>query len=412
MDILISGAGVAGPVLAYWLQRYGYTPVVVEHTPRPRLGLGGHAVDLFAPASEVMDRMGLLPRLQAARVETSALRYELPGGSSIDVDLRDISEAFADDRHLEIMRGDLATILQDATADRVEYRFGDSIAALAEDAAGIDVTFDSGRTGRFDLVLGADGLHSAVRRLIFGPEDELSHHLGGYLAVGTLPNYRELTTHTVLYNAVDRIAAMYPVAQTGQARAVFLFRHPTELVYDHRDIDAQRRLLRTEYRNEGWEIPRLLDEMDRADDFYLDAISQIRMDSWSRGRVSLVGDAGYAPGPAVGGGTTLAVVGAYLLARALAEAGGAHQQAFTVYERQLRDYVRRCREAAPGVLRRGIPRSRAHLRFNALATRLLTRMPAALRTRLLAGGASSALSSFALPDEAAPPELDAQKRVG
>lgn len=412
MNILISGASVAGPVLAYWLQHYGFTPVVVERTPRPRLGLGGHAVDLFAPASEVMDRMGLLPRLRAASVETSALRYERPSGSPLEIDLRDISEAFADDRHLEIMRGELASILQDATADRVEYRFGDSIAALAEDDAGVDVAFDSGRTGRFDLAIGADGLHSTVRRLVFGPEEEVSHHLGGYLAVGTLPNYRELTTHTVLYNAVDRIAAMYPVTQTGQARAVFLFRHATELVYDHRDIDAQRRLLRTEYRNEGWEIPRLLDEMDRADDFYLDAISQIRMDSWSRGRISLVGDAGYAPGPAVGGGTTLAVVGAYLLARALAESGGAHERAFAVYEEQLGDYVRRCREAAPGVLRRGIPRSRAHLHFNAMATRLLTRLPAALRKRLLAGGASSALSSFALPDEAARPDMDVQKRIG
>lgn len=412
MDILISGAGVAGPVLAYWLQRYGFTPVVVERTPRPRLGVGGHAVDLFAPASEVMDRMGLLPRLRAASVETSALRYERPGGPPIEVDLRDISEAFADDRHLEIMRGELAALLQEATADRVDYRFGDSIAALAEDDAGIDVTFESGRTGRFDLLIGADGLHSTVRRLVFGPEDEVSHHLGGYLAVGTLPNYRELSAHTVLYNAVDRIAAMYPVAQTGQARAVFLFRRAVAPVYDHRDIDAQRRLLRAEYRSEGWEIPRLLDEMDRADDFYLDTISQIRLDSWSRGRVTLVGDAGYAPGPAVGGGTTLAVVGAYLLARALAEAGGTHEQAFTAYQRQLGDYARRCRDVAPGVLRRGIPRSRAQLHFNALATRLLTRLPAALARRVLAGGASNTLSSFDLPDEAVPPDINALGHVG
>lgn len=411
MNILISGAGVAGPVLAYWLQHYGFTPVVVERTPRPRLGLGGHAVDLFAPASEVMDRMGLLPALRAAQVETSALRYELPAGSSIDVDLRDISEAFADNRHLEIMRGDLVALLYEATADRVEYRFGESISALTEDEAGVEITFDSGHTGRFDLVIGADGLHSTVRRLAFGPEDEVSHHLGGYLAVGSLPNYRELTTHTVLYNAVDRIAAMYPVAQTGQARAVFLFRRATEPVYDHRDIDAQRRMLRTEYRNEGWEIPRLLDEIDRADDFYLDAISQIRLASWSRGRVSLVGDAGYAPGPAVGGGTTLAIVGAYLSARALAEAGGAHERAFAAYEEQLGDYARRCQEAAPGVLRRGIPRSRVHLRFNAMATRLLIRMPAGLRKRLLAGGASSALSSFTLPDEATPPGIETLRHV-
>ncbi|MGI5220064.1 FAD-dependent monooxygenase [Nocardia sp. CA-290969] len=401
MNILISGASIAGPVLAYWLDRYGFTPVVVERTPRPRLGLGGHAVDLFAPAGAVMDRMALLPRLRAASVETSALRYEKASGSAVEIDLRDISAAFGDDRHLEIMRGDLAAILLDATADRVDYRFGDSIATLTEDGAGVEVTFDSGRTGRFDLVIGADGLHSTVRRLVFGPEDELEHHLGAYLAVGTLPNYRNLSTHTVLYNAVDRIAAMYPVARTGEARAVFLFRRPGAVDYDHRDIDAQRRLLRAEYRSEGWEIPRLLDEMDRADDFYLDSISQIHLDSWSRGRVSLVGDAGYCPGPAVGGGTTLAVVGAYVLAGALAESSGAHEAAFRAYEEQLGDYVRRCRAVAPGVLRRGIPRSRAHLLFSDTALRVLPHLPASISKRLMSGGASATLSDFAVPDRVA-----------
>ncbi|MEU4314724.1 FAD-dependent monooxygenase [Nocardia sp. NPDC024068] len=399
MDILISGASVAGPVLAYWLDRFGFDPVVVERTPRPRLGLGGHAVDLFAPATEVMDRMGLVPRLRAANTDTSVLRYERPGRSAIEVDLRDFSAAFADERHLEIMRGELAAILHEATGSGVEYRFGDSIATLAQDPRGVDVTFDSGRTGRFDLVIGADGLHSTVRRLAFGPEDRLRHHLGGYLAVGTLPNYRELSEQTVLYNAVDRIAAMYPVWQTGAARAVFLFRRRGGTDFDHRDIDAQRRMLRAEYGNEGWEIPRLLDEMDRAEDFYLDSIGQIRLDSWSRGRVALVGDAGYAPGPAVGGGTTLAVVGAYVLARALAEAGGAPGAAFTAYQEQLSDYARRCAEVAPAVLRRGVPSSRAQLRFSEAALRLLPRLPAPLRHRLMAGGPSTKLADFTLPAE-------------
>lgn len=402
MDVLISGASVAGPVLAYWLDRFGFDPVVVERTPRPRLGLGGHAVDLFAPATEVMDRMGLVPRLRAASTESTVLRYERPGRSAVEVDLRDFSEAFADERHLEIMRGELAAILHEATAGRVEYRFGESIADLTQDADGVDITFDSGRTGRFGLVIGADGLHSTVRRLVFGPEDGLRHHLGGYLAVGTLPNYRELSERTVLYNAVDRIAAMYPVRRTGEARAVFLFRRSGEPDFDHRDIGAQRRLLRAEYGSEGWEIPRLLDEMDRAEDFYLDSIGQIRLDSWSRGRVALVGDAGYAPGPAVGGGTTLAVVGAYVLARALAETGGAPGPAFAAYREQLRDYARRCAEVAPEVLRRGVPRSRAQLWFNEAALRVLPRLPAALRLRIMAGGPSTKLADFALPGDTDP----------
>ncbi|MFI5716810.1 FAD-dependent monooxygenase [Nocardia sp. NPDC051750] len=398
MEVLIVGASVAGPVLAYWLDRFGFTPTVVERTPRPRLGLGGHAVDLFAPATEVMDRMDLVPRLRAASTESTVLRYERPGRPSFDLDLRELSEAFADGSHLEIMRGELAEILHDATRDRIDYRFGASISGLTEHDDGVDVTFDSGETRRFDLVIGADGLHSTVRRLVFGPEQQLRHRLGGCLAVGTLPNYLDLPALTVIYNSVDRLAAMYPVWQTGQARAVFLFRPGGDISFDHRDIDEQRRLLRAAYAGEGWEVPRLLDEMDRADDFYLDTIDQIRLDSWSRGRVTLVGDAGYAPGPAVGGGTTLAVVGAYVLARALAEAGGAHETAFAAYEEQLGDYVRRCREVAPGVLRRGIPRSRARLRFNEYAMRLLPRLPAGIVHRLMADGASNTLSSFTLPD--------------
>ncbi|WP_084487536.1 FAD-dependent monooxygenase [Nocardia sienata] len=398
MHILISGASVAGPVLAYWLDRFGFTPVVVERTALPRLGLGGHAVDLFAPATAVMGHMDLLEPLREASTESTALRLERPGKRSIDVDLRDISEAFTDGRHLEIMRGELAAILHEATGSRVDYRFGDSIAELTDHGDGVAVTFDSGASARFDLVIGADGMHSRVRELVFGPEERWRQHLGGYFAVGTLPNHRELAGLTLLYNAVDRIAAMYPVRQTGLARAVFLFRRGEEQGHDPRDIDAQRRLLRAEYRDEGWDIPLLLDEMDRAEDFYLDSISRIRLDAWSRGRVALVGDAGYAPGPAVGGGTSLAVVGAYLLARALAEAGGDHSVAFPAYQAQVDDYARRCREVAPAVLRRGIPRSRTQLLFSETAMRLLPHVPRGIRARLMSGSASSTLSDFTVPE--------------
>lgn len=398
MDVLISGASVAGPVLAYWLDRFGFTPVVVERTPFPRLGLGGHAVDLFAPATAVMDHMDLLGPLREASTESTALRLERPGKRPIAVDLRDISDAFADGRHLEIMRGELAAILHEATGSRVDYRFGDSIADLTDHGDDVAVTFDSGASARFDLVIGADGVHSRVRELVFGPEERWRWHLGAYFAVGTLPNYRELAGLTLLYNAVDRIAAMYPVRQTGLARAVFLFRRGEEARHDPRDIDAQRRLLRAEYRDEGWDIPLLLDEMDQADDFYLDSVSRIQLDTWSRGRVALVGDAGYAPGPAVGGGTSLAVVGAYLLARALAEAGGDHEVAFPAYRAQVDAYARRCREVAPAVLRRGIPRSRTQLLAGETAMRLLPHIPRRLRARLMSGSASSTLSSFTVPD--------------
>ncbi|PXY18538.1 FAD-dependent monooxygenase [Prauserella flavalba] len=401
MNVLISGASVAGPVLAYWLARAGFSPVVVERTPRPRLGLGGHAVDLFAPAMEVARRMGIVPALREAALPPAAIRLERPGRRAIDTDLADLSDAFADGNHLEVMRGELASTLHDATRDDVEYVFGDSIRTLAEDAGGVDVTFDSGLSRRFDLVIGADGLHSNVRRLAFGPERDFLHHLGGYLAVFTLPDHLGLEGRTVLYNAVDRVVAMYAVPGTGQARAVLLFR-AGELAYDHRDVAEQKRLLRKQFAGAGWEVPRLLDAVDDADDFYLDAIGQIRMDTWTRGRVTLVGDAGYSPGPAVGGGTTLAMAAAYVLARALADARGDHTAAFAAYEHGMRDYVLRCRGVAPRVLRNGVPRSPAHVALTAFSLRLLPRLPRAIRRRALANGASSTLSSFTLPGEDGP----------
>src|SRR5690606_26106686 len=282
-------------------------------------GLGGHAVDLFEPAMEVASRMGLVSALREARTESELLVLERPGRPAAELRLNAVVPAFDDDKHVEILRGELATILHGVTRDDVEYRFGDSIRTLAEDATGVDVTFESGETRRFDLVVGADGLHSRVRELVFGPESEFRHDLGGYFAVFSLPNYRRLVGKIVLHLDVNRMAAVYPVRQAKDARAVLMFRSDTTSQPDHRDVAAQRELVRKTYAGQEWELPRLLAAMDDADDFYLDTISQIRMPSWSRGRVVLVGDAGYSPGPAVGGGTTLAMVAAYTLAHALEE---------------------------------------------------------------------------------------------
>lgn len=398
MRVLISGASVAGPVLAYWLARAGIEPVVVERTPAPRFGLGGHAVDLFAPAMDVIARMGLDERVRAAGTGTTTLRYERAGKPPTDVDLRTISADVAAGNHVEIMRGTLAQILHEAVADDVDHVFGDSIATLHEDRSGVDVTFDSGREERFGLVIGADGLHSNVRNLAFGPEELFRSHLGGYLAVFSVPNDLGLTDEIVLYNEVDCIAATYRVVETGRARAVVLFRRKDELTYDHRDVDAQKRLLRRELAGGGGRPAELLRNVDAADDFYFDSISRISADSWSRGRVGLVGDAAYAPGPAVGGGTTTAAAGAYVLARSLTTTAPDHTAGFAAYERSLRDYVDRCAAAAPKALRSGIPRSRTELALAGAAIRVLHLLPSRLRHRVVAGGVPKALSSFTLPD--------------
>jgi 2-polyprenyl-6-methoxyphenol hydroxylase-like FAD-dependent oxidoreductase len=396
-QVLICGASIAGPTLAYWLRRSGYAPTVVERTPTLRAGLGGHAVDLFGPAVDVVEWMGVLPAALAARTRTEMISFERPGKAAITVSMNRLVAGISD-RHVEIMRGELASILHEATRHDVEYLFGNSIRTLDQNATEVRVTFAHGPPRRFDLVIGADGLHSVVRRLTFGEETTFRRWLGGYFAVFTVANYLGLDGRMVSYTVPGRVAAMYPVHQTGEARAGFLFRRSREVDYDYHDVEAQKRLLRSAYAGDGWELPRLLAELDRATDFYFDSISQIVMDTWWRGRVSLVGDAGYCPGPAVGGGTSIAVVGAYVLAAALRDAGGDHAGALRNYEAEMGELVRRSRGIGPATLRTLVPRTAGQVWLSAQMMRLVPRLPARLQRRLYAlqGGPSRALGSISL----------------
>ncbi|WP_068927992.1 FAD-dependent monooxygenase [Planobispora rosea] len=375
MRVLISGASVAGPVLAHWLARYGFTVTVVERAPALRKA-GGHAVDLFRPAMDIADRMGLAERIQARRTGTERLAFRTAGGDRpYEAEVGRLIRIMSD-RHVEIMRDDLSEILYEATRHDVEYLFGDSIAAITEEPGGVEVTFERGPARGFDLVIGADGLHSNVRRLVFGPESRFSTWIGAYLAVMSLPNYLGLRDRMEGVTDVNKLVGMYGGAHLDDARAIFMFRPAAELDYHHRDVGRQKELLRENFAGMGWEVPRLIgEELDRASTFYFDSITQLRMDTWSRGRVSLVGDAGYCPGPAVGGSTSLAVVGAYVLAGELAEARGDHTRAFPAYEREIGDYVRRSRTFAVGAARRLIPRSRLDLWAMVQGIRLVDHVP-------------------------------------
>ena len=402
-DVLICGASVAGPALSYWLHRCGFRVTVVEQTPALRRGWGGHAVDLFGPAVDIAERMGILPQVLKARTRTELISFVRPDKALVDVDFTRLAAGISD-RHVEIMRGELAALLHDATRNDVDYAFGDSIRSLTQDDGGVEVTFEHAAARRFDLVVGADGLHSTVRRLTFGDEFRFRRYLGGYLAVYTVANHLRLHRRMLTYLTPGKLAATYPVHQTGQARAAFLFRRPQEFDYHHRDLELQKRLLREHFAGDGWEVPRLLAGLNGTEDFYFDSISQIVMDRWSHGRISLVGDAGYSPGAAVGGGTSVAIIGAYLLAQALCDIDGDHVRAFDRYEHAMRGLVTRSRRASYTTMKTLIPATQRQVWLTVQAMRLVPRLPTAVQRRLFAvqGGPAAALKSVTLTDEDPP----------
>ena len=210
-------------------------------------------------------------------------------------------------------------------------------------------------------MVGADGLHSTIRRLVFGPESAYTTWIGGYIAVASVPDDHHLRNSMLGITGIHRLVGVYRARHMTDARAFFLFRPPAQLRYDHRDQARQKQLLREAFGDMGGEVPGLLDQAERSSTFYFDSITQLRMDTWSRGRVTLVGDAGYCPGPAVGGSTSLAVVGAFTLAGELALAGGDHTVAYPAYENAMSSYVQSSRAFAVTMAKRLVPGNRAEL---------------------------------------------------
>ncbi|MYX08923.1 FAD-dependent oxidoreductase [Streptomyces sp. SID8375] len=398
--VLISGASIAGPALAHWLHRYGFAVTVVERAPELRTG--GYKVDIRGAAIEVAERMGILEDIQRASTDMRTGAYVNDDGKRIATLPAGIFGARLG-RDDEIMRGDLARILHERTRSDVEYVFGDSITSLTErpdgrhddhrdgrqggaghaghDTGGVSVTFERGAPRRFDLVVGADGLHSNVRRLAFGPEEQFVRHLGAYISAFSLPNELGLDREELYHAVPGKLISVYSSAGDPAAKGMLTFRSP-RLAYDHRKPAEQLALLEAAFKgvgvspSEGWkEVPRLLEAAREADDFYFDGLQLIEMDRWSRGRVVLLGDAAHCASPASGQGTGMALVGAYVLAGALAEAGCGPEEAFDRYEKEMRGYVAVNHALAAKFAKEMTADSRRQIQFRHLMMRILPHMP-------------------------------------
>jgi 2-polyprenyl-6-methoxyphenol hydroxylase-like FAD-dependent oxidoreductase len=334
--VLVTGASIAGPALAHWLHRRGAEVTVVEQAPGLRPG--GQAVDARGVAKEVIRRMGVDTEVRAVCTNTA-------GAYTVDADGKVLETFRADENdgdgyisEIEVLRGDLSQVLYDETRNGVEYVFGDRIAELTQDADGVDVTFISGDRRRFELVIGADGLHSALRAMVFGPREQFIRHLGLVLAFYSVPNEFGLDRWLIDYQEAGRSAGLRPVRDASRAIAMLSFPAP-DFDIDYRDVEAQKRLLREQMAGFGWETARILAHLDDTPDFYLDQVAQVVMDHWHVGRVGLLGDAAFSASPMSGAGTGLALVGAYLLAGELAAAEWDPVAGFAGYEARMRSYV-------------------------------------------------------------------------
>ena len=339
--VLVSGASFAGLATAFWLNRLGYRVTIVEVAKGLRRG--GTPVDIEGETIDILSRMGLIGAVRAKALPPR--RFEFKDVDDVTLGALGADDGPATHERYEIHRDDLLDILFGAVANAVEVRFGQRIKQLDDRVDRVAVTFDDGSEHDFALVLGCDGNRSHTRKLLFGEGDQFSHFIGGYFLLKVVRETDFLPANiSQLYSAPGRMAMLN--GYDDRTDIGFGFRTETEIKYDHRDRAQQLRLIRDHFDGLGWKAPAMLAAVSQDDDFYFDRLNQIRMPCWSRGRVALVGDAGYCVSPLAGFGGSMAIIGAGRLADALERRPGDHAAAFRDYEDGLRPFVEEVQERA------------------------------------------------------------------
>jgi 2-polyprenyl-6-methoxyphenol hydroxylase-like FAD-dependent oxidoreductase len=336
-SVLVSGAGIAGPALVHWLNAAGFKTTIVERAPELRAG--GYVIDFWGLGYDIAERMGLANDLRRVGYNMRELRIVNARGERLAGFGTRVFRELTGGRFVTLARGDLARLLFEKVRGETEVLFDDQIAGLEQQTDCVRVRFERVGARSFDLVVGADGLHSNVRRLAFGPQQQFERDLGYAVVAFEARGYRprdedayviysepgRMVGRVALYN--DRTLILFVFARNGEASPATL------------DLAAQRAILHQRFSADGWECDQILERLDGAQDLYFDRVAQIKMPAWSRGRVALVGDAAFCVSLMAGQGSALSMAAAYVLAGELAKAGGRHDEAFANYEALLRPFI-------------------------------------------------------------------------
>lgn len=389
--ILVTGASIAGPTLAYWLQRYGFEVTVVERSPALRLG--GQNIDVKGPAWEIARKMGLEDKIRAANTTEIGIRFVSPQNRTLAEFSKESSLSMT--QELEILRGDLVQILYDHTKEQVDYRFGDYITALRQQPDNVSVTFASGRTAIFDLVISAEGIGSGTRKLAFKKEPTF-RFLKLYTAYLTIPKADTDSRWARWCNVPGAVLFILRPDNYGETRASITFLSEEE---NYRDLtmEQQKKILIERIKGSGWESERLIKAIQLTQELYFDKVSQVKADTWSTGRVAMVGDAAYCATPIAGKGTDLSMSGAYILAGELFRAQ-THEEAFAAYERRMRPYVDCCQQLPPGIPRLVYPSSMFGIRVLNSVVYLIGSRPVKWFASLFSGNKHAPNKEIELPD--------------
>lgn len=334
-EILISGASIAGLSTAWWMNNLGYKVTVVEIATQPRTA--GAAIDIRGATADIVKRMGLFDELKAHRLNVELVEFKNADDHTAGSIVLHTNEAELPDDELEVERDRFISILFDQLKNDVVFKFANSVSALSETRDGITAIFKDGSQQVFDLVVGCDGIHSGVRKIHFGPEADYAQFLNAYFSISIVNKLLIKQKTMQMFNVPDKAVTLN--AYNNKTDIIFCFFAEQEIAYDYRDMEQQRKIILEQFAGQGWRTAELLEEVEQSGNFYFDKFCQIKMPSWTKGSVALVGDAGYCASPAAGMGASLAISGAAALADALQKHNGDFELAFDAYNQNLRPFI-------------------------------------------------------------------------